>query len=80
MDGCELYSIAVQGRLDSTQANLLDGMTMTVDSARGATTIVGRVASQSALIGMLNRLFSMRLILLSVYCLDNEHAQPDPPQ
>ena len=67
------YRIRVQGRVDSSWADRLGGMTVTEDSSndQAAVTILeGHLPDQAALSGVLNTLYEMHLPLLSVDNLD----------
>ena len=71
------YRIRVQGRVDSTWADHLGGMTVTEDSSddQAAVTILeGHLPDQAALSGVLNTLYEMHLPLLSVESLDEPNA------
>jgi hypothetical protein len=70
------YEIRVPGRLDETWAEWFDGMAITVESddkGPTITTLTGVVADEAALQGMLDRLYSIGLRLLSVV-----RIKPDP--
>jgi hypothetical protein len=74
MDGPAIYRIRVGGSLDADWASRLGGMSIT--SSRGAdggaeSTLVGRVADQSALSGLLNGLYELHLPVISVECLES---------
>ena len=71
------YRIRVQGRVDSSWADRLGGMTVTEDSSydQAAVTILeGHLPDQAALSGVLNTLYEMHLPLLSVESLDEPTA------
>ena len=71
------YRIRVQGRVDSSWADRLGGMTVTEDSSydQAAVTILeGHLPDQAALSGVLNTLYEMHLPLLSVESLDEPKA------
>ncbi len=69
------YEIKVPGRLDESWEEWFEGMEITVESGDGPTitTLTGTVADEAALQGLLDRLFSLGLRLLSVVRL-----QPQP--
>ncbi len=74
MHGPANYRIRVQGRLDAEWSERLDGMNVThSDTPDGefVTVLVGRLADQAALFGVLNTLYELHLPLLSVDCLDS---------
>ena len=58
------YQIKVQGRLDENWSDWFSGMTITFEG--GVTTFTGPVADQSALRGLLTRIWDLNLTLLSV--------------
>jgi len=63
------YAIQVQGKLKEEWSAWFDGMTVTFtkDSNWGPlTTLVGAVADQSALRGILTRIWNLNLTLISV--------------
>jgi len=65
------YEIKVRGELDGEWAGTFEGMTLTVQGQgtdHPITTLVGPVADQPALRGMLNRLWDLNLTLISVHC------------
>ena len=60
-----VYQIKMQGRLDESWSGWFDGMTVTSDG--DTTTLTGAVADQSALRGILTRLWDLNLALISVH-------------
>lgn len=60
-----LYEIRVEGHLEPSWSEWLEGMTIT-PLAGGETLLRGEVADQAALHGILNRIRDMNLKLLSV--------------
>ena len=68
------YKIIVQGRIDQTWSDRLEGMTIyqvtEVDSSP-VTTLAGWLSDQTALDGVLNSLHDLRLTILLVDRLDN---------
>ena len=64
-----VYQITVQGLLDASWAVWFSGLTITSadgPDAQTLTTLTGSVADQSALRGMLNRVWDLNLIVVSV--------------
>jgi hypothetical protein len=59
------YRIQVQGRLDAQWSDWFDGFTVEADS-EGRTTLVGQVADQPALHGILAKISNLTLPLLLV--------------
>jgi hypothetical protein len=62
------YSIRAQGRLDASWSDQLGGMRIIVSGAgrHSITVLIGRLADQAALLGVLNTLYELGLPLLSV--------------
>ncbi len=63
------YLIRVGGRVDERWAEWLDGMTLAAGEDGGGietTTLVGTVADQAALLGLLNTLYTLGFPLLEV--------------
>ncbi len=72
------YCIRVQGRLDDTWADRLGGMAITAGTAADkppVTILVGHLADQAALSGVLNTLYELHLPLLSVENMDEKQSQ-----
>jgi hypothetical protein len=66
------YQIKVPGELDKSWSDWAGGMTITVESEGGGppvTTLTGTV-DQAALQGLLRRLYSLGLPLVSVICVE----------
>jgi hypothetical protein len=73
MDQSALYTVRVQGRLGSHWAKLFEGMEMRVESdtqGHKSTMLIGRVADQAALYGLLRNLYTMGMPLIAVYWND----------
>jgi hypothetical protein len=73
LDRPATYEIVVPGRLGENWSDWLQGMAIEVRRREGGptiTTLTGEVADQAALQGLLNRLYSMGLSLISVCCID----------
>jgi hypothetical protein len=69
------YRIRVQGRVDSSWADRLGGMTVTVDPSDdqlAVTILEGHLPDQAALSGVLNTLYELHHPLLSVDNLDEK--------
>ena len=68
------YQIKVPGRIDKNWLNWVDNMTITVDNTGDdlpVTTLTGML-DQAALLGLLRRLYSLGLPLISVICLEGK--------
>ena len=73
LDQPATYQIKVPGHLDESWSEWAGGMTITVasgDDGPPVTTLTGTVADQAALQGLLRRLYSLGLPLLSVNWVD----------
>ena len=72
LDRLATYKIKVPGHLNESWSEWVEGMTVTVESDADnlpVTTLTGHF-DQSALQGLLRRLYSLGLPLISVKCLD----------
>ena len=66
------YQIRVQGRIDPTMSDLLEGMAVrqgTVEADKPVTTLEGELRDQAALAGVLNSLYELHVFVISVNCL-----------
>jgi hypothetical protein len=75
-----IYCIKVQGVLDETWADWLGGMQVTYEAQGNAppiTTLAGPISDQAALRGILNTLWDLNLVLLSVYIHESQEAIPE---
>jgi len=73
LDQTATYQIKVPGHLDECWSEWAGGMTITVESEGDGppvTTLTGIVVDQAALQGLLRRLYSLGLPLISVNWLD----------
>ena len=78
LDRPATYQIQVPGELDESWSDWVEGVTITVESegeGPPVTTLTGRL-DQAALQGLLRRLYSLGLPLVSVVCLE-EGAEND---
>ena len=67
------YRITVQGRIDPTWTNRLEGMKVSLasgDDGPPVTTLAGELIDQAALAGVLNTIYELHLLVLSVKRLD----------
>lgn len=72
LDRAATYQIKVPGHLDQSWSEWAGGITITVESEGDGppvTTLTGKV-DQAALQGLLRRLYSLGLPLISVNCLE----------
>ena len=72
LDGLATYQIRVPGHLEAGWAEWANSMTLTtdVDALDGPVTTLTGPVDQAALLGLLRRLYSLGLPLISVLCLD----------
>ena len=72
LDRPATYQIKVPGELDESWSDWVEGMTITVDSEGDGppVTILTGTMDQAALQGLLRRLYSLGLPLISVICVD----------
>ncbi len=69
LDQPATYQIKVLGRLDERWSDWVEGMTITVErggNGSSVTTLTGTVADQAALQGVLRRLYSLGIPLVSL--------------
>ena len=67
------YQIIVEGRIDPTWSDRLEGMALflnPVEAGSPLTTLEGELGDQAALAGVLNTLYELHLTVLSVKRLD----------
>jgi len=65
----DIYQIQVQGKLDASWSQWFNGLTITSSEGHDQqtlTTMTGVIADQSALRGILNRVWDLNLIVVSV--------------
>jgi hypothetical protein len=75
MHGPSIYEIRVAGHLEEKWSDQLGGLQVTATqgaSGQQETIIVGRVADQSALSGVLHTLHELHLPVVSVQCVDSD--------
>ena len=73
LDRPVIYEIKVPGELGENWSDWAGGMTITVESKGDGlpiTTLTGTVVDQAALQGLLRRLYSLGLPLISVNCVE----------
>ena len=73
------YEIRVPGRLDESWAQSFEGMTITVESGDDrptVSTLTGVIVDEAALQGLLSRLYSIGLRLLSVRRIEPRDQDP----
>lgn len=70
-----LYQICVQGRISDRWSNWFGGLTVTTDESEDGTAVTsvsGVLVDQAALLGLLQKLYSLGCSLLEVKRLHNE--------
>ncbi len=68
------YQITVQGRIDPTWSDRLEGMSIClsmVEADTPCTSLEGELSDQAALAGVLNLLYELHLTVLSVVRIDH---------
>ena len=72
LDRPAVYRIKVPGRLDSNWCDWVGDMTITVESQKGMppVTVLTGALDQAGLHGLLRRLYTRGLPLISVVCVD----------
>ena len=70
MEGQATYRIRVRGRLDCRWSERLGDMEVEVSADAETTMLVGRLADQAALSGVLTTLYELHLPVVSVECLE----------
>jgi hypothetical protein len=79
LDRPATYEIKVPGHLDESWSDWIGGMTIAVESEGDGppiTVLTGKI-DQAALQGLLRRLYSLGLPLISVACVDLESTEND---
>jgi len=64
-----IYQICVQGQIDKTWSDRMEGMTINLATAQAnppLTTLEGELSDQAALAGVLNTIYELHLTLISV--------------
>ncbi len=67
-----LYKIVVQGKIDPAMSDRLEGMAIlggTINKNNSLTTLEGELSDQAALAGVLNTLYELHMLVLSVECM-----------
>jgi len=71
------YQIKVPGRLDESLADWVGRMTLTVESDGSPVTTLTGILDQAALHGLLRRLYSLGLPLISVNCIESDSEEDE---
>jgi hypothetical protein len=71
MNALNTYEIRIEGVLPDCWSAWFDGMVIRYD-AESETTLIGKLADQASLIGMLTKIHSLNLIVTSVQRLSPE--------
>jgi hypothetical protein len=70
------YRIVVKDELGAAYARAFEGMT--IETGEGKTVMVGPIADQAQLQGILGRISSLNLVLLSINVVDAEDLEAAP--
>jgi hypothetical protein len=65
MKPAAIYIIRIKGHLDDDWSDWFDGMAIQPEPS-GETSIAGPVRDQAALVGLINRIYDLGLVLISV--------------
>ena len=76
MDKPTIYQIKIKGHLDDTWAEWFEGLTFANDP-NGEAVISGSLPDQAALQGILNRISSLGLTLISVNSIQEENKDSE---
>jgi len=68
-----IYQIRIKGHLDKEWTSWFEGLTVTRED-NGETLLTGPVRDQAALYGLLKKVRNLGLPLVSVNCIDSDHA------
>jgi hypothetical protein len=82
-DGSATYQIWVGGHVESKWSDWMEGMTVhrpQQDNGPAITLLEGELIDQAALAGLLNTLYEMHLVVLSVECVNVSQQQSPPAQ
>ena len=80
LDSPLTYRITVRGKLDERWSDWFSGMQVSLHEAKDGTpltTLVGPVADQAQLRGVLNRIWNLNLILVSLVLVEEEPDEDD---
>lgn len=69
-DNTCFYQICIEGELDEQWADWFNGMTIAVEGGAKQVTTLSGCADQAALRGILNKLWDLNLVLISVNFVD----------
>ena len=68
-----VYQIRVEGNLDRKWSDWFDGLTIVPQAGSDETTLIGPIADQAALHGILDKIRDLGLSLLSVQQMESGH-------
>ena len=80
-DGAATYQIWVVGCVDAKWSDWMEGMSVQQPwraNGPAVTLLEGELIDQAALAGVLNTLYEMRLVVLSVECVSVSQEHPSP--
>ena len=82
-DGAATYRICVGGHVEAKWSDWMEGMSVHRpwrENSPAVTLLEGELLDQAALAGLLNTLYEMHLVVLSVECVSVSPKQPLPAQ
>jgi len=65
-EDCSIYQIRIEGELGEQWSDWFSGMTMAVEEGQGKVTTLTGCVDQAALRGILNKLWDLNLVLISI--------------
>jgi hypothetical protein len=74
IDERRIYQIRIEGKLNDKWALWLDGTNIKIQESSNITTILITVPDQSALRGILNKLWDLNLVIISIQLVDLEQS------
>ena len=82
-DGAATYRICVGGHVEAKWSDWMEGMSVQQpwhENGPAVTLLEGKLIDQAALAGLLNTLYEMHLVVLSVECVSVSQEHPSPSQ
>jgi hypothetical protein len=64
-----IYKIVVQGTIDTNSWDYFSGLQISVNKNKSTTSLIGMISDQSALSGILSKLYDMHMTVISVNML-----------
>jgi hypothetical protein len=80
-DDAATYQIWVGGHVESNWSDWMEGVSVRQpwsENGSAITLLEGELIDQAALVGLINTLYEMHLVVLSVECMSVSHRQSPP--